>query len=442
MTLASEAMADAPARRRASGRDAVTALSVVGALLLLVPARLVVADIGIATPATFAAIACGWLWVMGRLIGARGLARGHQPVRVGLVVYGLAIAASFAASATLGLEPDLAQGADRGIVVTGAMIGLALYAADGIRDRARLDTLLRTLVVCGTGVALIGIAQFVFGWDGVDRLTIPGLTNMDLGYDAITNRADFNRVASTMLHPIEFSVVLTMLLPFALHFAFTSRDRRWWIPVVLMSMAIPMSVSRTAVVAVAAVAIVLVPTWPRAWLKAAFVFGLLMAAAMKAMVPGLIGTLRALLFSYGADPSIQSRHRGTGQAWKFIDQHPLFGRGYGSFLPQRFFFLDNQFMLTLIETGIVGLLSLLVLFGCAIHAARAARRASTDLVDRDLAQCLVASLVAALVACATFDFLSFPTARGLAFLFIGTCGALWRLQRRGATGDRRAAVAA
>jgi O-antigen ligase len=410
--------------------DAVTLLVVVGALLLLLPAQLVVANIGIATPALFAALVCGWLWAMGRVADSDDMARGRQPVRIGLLVYGVAILASYAASASLGLTPDQAQGADRGIVVTMAMVGLALYAADGIRDRARLDRLLESLVVCGTGVAVVGIVQFTIGWDTIETLRIPGLTSMDLGYEAITTRSDFSRVAGTMLHPIEFSVVLTMLLPFALHYAFTRRNHRWWIPVVLIGVAIPMSVSRTAVVAIAAIAVVLVPTWPREWLRGALVLGLAMAVGLKAMIPGLIGTLRALLFSYGADPSIASRHRGSGAAWTFIDQHPLFGRGYGSFIPQRFFFLDNQYMLTIIETGFVGLCALLVLFGCAIHAARAARRASTDLADRHLGQCLVASLVAALVACGTFDFLSFPSARGLAFLFIGISGAFWRLQRQ------------
>jgi len=35
----------------------------------------------------------------------------------------------------------------------------------------------------------------------------------------------------------------------------------------------------------------------------------------------------------------------------------------------------------------------------------------------------------ALVTCVTFDFLSFPLARGIAFLLLGCAGALLRFQR-------------
>lgn len=420
------------ADRAAPARDAVSVLITVGILLLLVPARLVFGGAGIATPATVAALACGWFWVMGRLVASLGSARGRQPVRVGLALYGLAVTASFAAAASLSLERDQAQAADRGMVVTVAMIGLALLAADGIRSRERLDALLKTLVACGSLVAVVGILQFVMRWDLAAMVRIPGLSGIQNGYDTITNRADFNRVAGTTLHPIEFSAVLTMTLPLALHYAFTIRARRWTVAAALIAVAIPMSVSRTAAVVLAAVALVLVPTWPREWRRRAALAACALAVTMKALVPGLLGTIRALIFAYGADPSIASRQRGRGEVWHYIGQHPLFGRGYGTFIPQRFFFLDDQYLLTLVETGIAGLVALVLLFAIAIHVARAARRASRTLVDRNLAQSLVASLVATLVACATFDFLSFPTARGLAFLLIGACGALWRLQVQGA----------
>ncbi len=77
----------------------------------------------------------------------------------------------------------------------------------------------------------------------------------------------------------------------------------------------------------------------------------------------------------------------------------------------------------LITTGIVGLVSLLVLYLAGIHCAAAGRKRAQGEARRGLGQALIASISVACVGSATFDALDFPMFAGLLFLMLGSAGA-------------------
>ena len=414
--------------------DGVTALTILVVLLFFVPSRQVIGPLGAAgTPAAMVGLVAAALWATGTLVPRLGLARGQQPVRLVLLAFAAAHLASYAAAFMRPIDFLEKNAADRGLITVVSSVGVALLAVDGIATRTRLDTLLRRIAVAGTGLALLGIVQFVFGFDLAARIDVPGLVNQVEAASFIDQRSIFRRVAGTTKHAIEFSVVLAMIFPLVLHFVmFAGRDkrRRWWLALSMVVVALPMSVSRTAAVAMAAVALVLVPSWTKERRRKALFYLALYAVAMKLMVPGLLGTIRALFLRAGDDPSISARQSDYSYVKEFIVEQPLFGRGFSTFIPTRYDFLDNQFLISLVETGVVGLLALLALIFVGMGVATVARRVSSDPQTRDLAQSLAASLIVVLVSCATFDFLSFPTARLLAFLLVGCSGALWRLQQQ------------
>jgi O-antigen ligase len=91
--------------------------------------------------------------------------------------------------------------------------------------------------------------------------------------------------------------------------------------------------------------------------------------------------------------------------------------------------LDNQYLTTLIEMGIVGLAAILLVMLVPLFMAWTARRHMSDPKSRDLALTLGASLFVPLITCATFDLLFYQIATGYTFIIIGCCGALWRLER-------------
>jgi O-antigen ligase len=120
-----------------------------------------------------------------------------------------------------------------------------------------------------------------------------------------------------------------------------------------------------------------------------------------------------------------------------VRQSFLFGRGFGTFIPSEFTppyqpvaSLDNQYLGSLIETGIVGLACLILLLLVWLFTALGARRRSRDPATRELALGLAGSSLALAFGLYVFDAFSFATVSGLMFVLLGMTGALWRLAQQ------------
>ncbi len=401
-------------------------------LLLFIPSALVLSPLGGAgSPATLFAVALmGWYLAL-RLHPASALDQGGQPIRVAAALFGCAILAAYVSANRHALPTLERNGADRGLISMTGWLGVLLLAVDGIGRWDQLRTMLRRVVTGATAVAAVGIAQFATGLNIATYVSIPGFI-MKVPFVDLTVRDGLNRPSATTAQPLEFAAVLALCLPFALHqarFAGPGSRGRRWLQVALIAGALPMTVSRSAVLGLAAVALTLVPTWPKQHRRAAYLVMLGAAGLLWAGASRILGVLYQLFSQIGAESSSTSRIGAYSRAVPFIAQHPWFGRGFQTFFPQTYFFADNQYLTSLIETGIVGLLALLALLATGWFAARSARRAIPDVQTRDLLQCLAASVAAAAVSFSTFDALSFATATGLTFLVLGCAGAAWRLAR-------------
>jgi polysaccharide biosynthesis protein PslJ len=258
----------------------------------------------------------------------------------------------------------------------------------------------------------------------------------------LMSRDGLLRVTSTAAQPLEFSAVLAMCLPLAIHqarHASGSRRAVRWLQVAVIAAGIPTAVSRSVIISLAVMVAILLPSWPR---RLRHSFGILLVAGPVAawlVMPGVVGRFLTAFTQLPTDSSTYSRANALALAVPLIGHHPFFGQGLGTFFPQARFFIDDQFVTTLIETGFTGLAALLALFACGWYAARRARLAAPDAVTADLARSLVAAIAVAAVSFATFDVLSFPMVSGLFFLILGCAGAAWRLTRGAVTGGRPAA---
>jgi len=412
--------------------DAVVLLTVWVAALLLIPANLVVKPLGAAgSPAQLLGLVAGAWWLGAQIDRSRATLTPAQPVRRAAAIFVTAVLVSYVVAASRPIDAIELSAADRGLLIIGSWSGIILLSGDGIPSRERLDDLLRRLVAMAGCVAVLGIVQFATGRSFVDVLAIPGLSpNNDLA--SIYNRNGFARVAGTSTHPIEFGVTLTMVLPLALHYAFNdtrrTRLRRWW-PVAAIAIAVPVTMSRSAIIGVAVVLAVLLPTWDRATRRKAYVavVGLLLVVYLA--VPGLLGTMLRLFTGISGDNSAQSRTDSYSFAWQFVERAPVFGRGFSTFLPM-YRILDNQYLGLLIETGVVGVLAFLLLLVTGIRVAVKLRRATEDVAVRSLLRSLVACIGSAACSVATFDAFGFAQVTGLLFLALGCVSALRRLQLR------------
>ncbi|MEU5878054.1 O-antigen ligase family protein [Spirillospora sp. NPDC047279] len=438
MSTIMAAPADRPEARPLLGQvDGVTVLSVFVVVLTMVPARFVVGPLGAAgTPAGVMAVLC-LFWYLSAMITSRtSPIIGRQPVRTVAVVFTCAMLASYAAAMSRPMPGLEVNGADRGLILTAGWVGVALLAADGIPRLDRLEAVRRRLVMGGGVIAVLGGLQFFTGFDLAGHLAFPGLTT-STNYTSLLQREEFNRPMATATHPIEFGVVLAMLLPLAVHgavFAPEGRKGRRWLVVALILMVLPMTVSRSAVLGMAVVCVVILPIWPAIWRVVAIMVLGVLTVALRALVPGLIGTLTSLVSSIGTDSSTVARSSDYVVLGEAVAHRPWLGQGFGTYLPQSYRILDNQYLLSLVETGVVGLVALLTVLLSGWFLARSARRASTDPEVRHLAQCFAAAAAVAVFSFGTFDAFSFPMVANLAFLILGCCGALWRLTHDGSGG--------
>jgi polysaccharide biosynthesis protein PslJ len=402
-------------------------------LLMAIPSNLVFSPLGAAgSPATMFALLVFIVYLGMWLRPSSFLDRGRQPIRLVGVVFTCVMVASYA-SANRNLLPVLEKNsADRGLIFMFGWLGILLFATDGIESVTALRIVFRRQVFWGTAVALVGVMEFFSRIDVTNYIRVPGLVAQAPVTD-LAIRGGLSRVASTASQPIEFGAVVVMTIPFALHQArFSSSEKRVlrWLQVIVLVVAAPLSVSRSAILALIIIAIVILPAWSREERRAAYTFIGAGIVAFLAFVPSLITTLADLVLNISADSSAQSRTRAIAMSWSYISQHPWLGHGFSTFLPQTYFFVDDQYVTSTIETGFIGLLSLIMLFVVGWVITRSARRGAGDAEGRHLAQCLAASVAAAAISFSDYDALAFPMASGLTFLLLGCCGAYWRLARR------------
>jgi len=404
--------------------DGATLLCVFLLMLLIVPARLVISGLPMSiTPASVAGLMLGVVWFCCQLVTTLGVAKGRNIARTALFGY-----------ATRNYLPaDEAEGADRTIVVVFAAICVGIAAVDGIKNLARLDTMLKFMTALIGVVAFIGFVQFAAGFDITKYLALPGLRPVtDDGF--VLERASFRRPAGTTGHPIEFGVVCAIGVPLAAHYAYRAKEAgeksgKWWLCLMIIAAGAVVSLSRSAILGLCLAGIVLMIGWP----GRRRVQGLIAAAGflgvLKVVVPGLIGTLYSLFDSIGDDPSISGRTDDYASAGVQIAKHFLLGRGNGTYLSEKYGPLDNQYLGTLVQNGYIGLACMVFLFLGGMWAAARARALSPDPVVRDLALSLMAAQSIVALGAATFDLLWFSTGTGLTFVLVGASGALLRIAK-------------
>lgn len=443
MTLAEPARA--PGRRL----DAVSWLTLFVVLLFAVPSRLVIGPLGaVGAPSTVMGMCTlGW-WVLFVLGRWRGRHLPVTPLHVAMGIFLAAICASYLAAMLRPIDPQEVSTADTALLAAAAWTGIVLVSTDGVPSRARLDRLVRVLVVAAAALAVLGLAQFVTGQVIVDRISIPGLT--ETYPPGSFTRHGFARPSGTAAHPIEFGVLVTMLLPFTLHHAFhgTGRSRLTrWAPALLTAAFVPLSSTRSVFLGAAVVVLILLPTWTRQQRAVALGGSAALLLAVFVAVPGVLGSIRGMFSGISSDPSAQSRLVNFDIVWEFVARAPLFGRGSGTFLPAYRIF-DNQFLLLLVTVGVVGSLAFVGVVATVVATMTRLRRRTTDAATRSLAQSITASVAAGTLSLAFFDAFSFPMTAGTVFLVVGLSGALWRLARTdprtspSVDGDRSTAAAA
>lgn len=424
-------------RRRPA--DAATLGVVYVVVLAIVPAGLVFSGLPMKiTPATVIGLGLAVCWLCAQMTSTLGMAKGSNPVRTAVFLLAASLVASYAFAMLTYLPKDEIKLADQRVVLTVALVGVTLVICDGIRSRERLDLLMQLVVLACAAVALVGIFQFVLDLDLTKYLSPPGLTMISEDA-AISQRSDFRRVAGTTAHPIEFGVLCAMALPLALHYGFRARERQensiwWWLCTLLITVGLMFSISRSAVLGLLCVGVILFCSWSNRRRLRALAVVVVFLALTRIAFPGLLGTITGLFTNFSSDTSVAYRTHDYPVAAAQIAQSPVFGRGFGTFYTPKYLVFDNQYLGTFVEGGAVGLLALVGLFATAMVTAVRAIVRAVDPSHRDLSVALLACVSVPTVGCITFDLFSFKTVSGVLFVILGAIGCAFRLTR-GEVGD-------
>ncbi len=414
--------------------DGTSVLTLVVGLTFLIPNQMTIPALGgLGRPELLLSIALmGW-WGITKLVPSMTV-RGNQPIRWLLALYFCSFGVSYVAGHARGLTPAEASSADRFFIFLLGAMAISLVVADGVPTRARLDKLLSRLTYFGAYLGITGSLQFLFNFDITDKLNIPflALNNELFG---IQSRSTLNRVSGTSTHPIEYGAVLAMCLMVAIHFVITTEDpkekQRRLIVAGLIALPGAFSVSRTNAASVVIGLIILAIVWNARYRFYAFLAGCAGVVALQALAPGLLATIRALFLYAGEDPSISGRRKDYDDAFEFIAERPILGRGSGTFIPEEYFILDNQWLGELITKGYVGLFVLGLMFVVPAMMTRIMRTEVRSYDTLHLTQTVFAVIAIAAFASVTFDSFYYVQFRMVWFVMIGVAGTMWRLHKAG-----------
>jgi polysaccharide biosynthesis protein PslJ len=410
------------------GGDAVAMLTIYLVLLLGVPSGITIVGLGsLGRPSLlWGLVLFGW-WLVSRLqVRHVDVTPIRQPVRIAYLALLVVAFVSFAAAMLRGQPSDQVSPAIIAIVRLLSWGGVLLVVVDGVRSMNDLARLTRCVLV-GVGLlAALGIVQFATGSPIVDFFaSIPGLSGAE---GTIGARGGVVRASGTAIHALEYGTALNATLPLAIAAAVTHgfrfRQSRagwlWWVPVGLISTSALIAVSRSAIIGFGIAVVLMLPALPRRFRGWAVAAALVLGAAVVIAVPGLFGTTASLFLDAADDPSTASRVSGLDRAPEFVANSPLYGAGFGTFLP-RYYIFDNQWVYTAVELGILGVLALAGILLAAVWSALRGRRMSTQPDTRILGYALAVSMAVTAVLFAFFDGLAFPISGGLFFLFAGMC---------------------
>ena len=254
---------------------------------------------------------------------------------------------------------------------------LVYYMVIGLVQNPRdVDFLVRILAGGGAILGFFGVIESTTHHNVFNHLqTVLPILHLNTEALPDLSRGGEARVYGTAQHPIAYGAALAMLLPLAIYRAQAFRQKRWWVAATLMLLGVMASRSRTGLIMLVVIAIVYVIFRPHQ-MKRAWPALIPALAVIHFAVPGAIGTAYGSFFKTNI---VQEQHYQVGSGrlstlWPALrtefEPNPILGEGFGTRIttdepglpPQNAPILDDGWLGILLETGVVGALSLLWIY--------------------------------------------------------------------------------
>jgi polysaccharide biosynthesis protein PslJ len=309
------------------------------------------------------------------------------------------------------------------------------FVVSVIRTRASMNALIKVLVGGGAVVALLAVVEARAGFSPFTRLDSVFPILEPVSGDTAIDRGGATRALGPAEHPIALSAALVMLVPLAIYLV-RMAGARWWLAFTALLLGVLATASRTGIVMLIVVAVVFLALRPRET-KRLWPLLVPLVVLTHFAVPGTLGSLKQAFLpeggliqqqqsgEFGCDSS--GRLADIGPTLEEVSRKPFFGYGYGTRVTtgkdSNACVLDNQWLGTLVDVGLVGALAWLWLFLAVLR--RLGRVAREDRSRNGwLLVAVTASITAYAVGMATYDALGFTQVTLLLFvvLAVGAVG--------------------
>jgi polysaccharide biosynthesis protein PslJ len=312
-------------------------------------------------------------------------------------------------------------------------------AVSVVRTRAFLERILSLIVTAGAVVGAAAAVQHEDGFNLFNHLhpLIPIFSYTPSAALAQLLRGGDVRATASAGHPIELSTVMAMLLPIAIYLAISRRQVRWLVAGLALLLGDFAGGSRTGIIGLVVIVAVFLWMRPRET-RRAWPALLPLMVVLHVLAPGALGSIEEGFFPSGGIVSEQSqtyvsdgvtvqatRLSRIGPQLHLFNEHndPLLGEGFGT----RIFgigqqdnaqILDDQWLGTLIETGVLGVLGWAWLFTTVIRRLRARAKLEDQLPEGWLPVALAASVGVFAASMFTYDAFGFTQGTFMAFTIV------------------------
>ena len=388
-----------------------------------------------------------FIWVTAMLIDRRIRLRRTGLIDAPLAAFVLAILASELVNPgrVSAVEPNLVKK----LLFFSTFFVVIYLVSSVLSTYADIETILRVIVGSAAVVAIFALVESRTGANPFHDLerVIPVLRET-------TEREQIQRGAvrafGSAQHPIALGAALVMVIPLSLTLAIVKRQLRWWLALVALTLGAFGTVSRTALVMLAVIALIFLWLRPSQTRRFLWVAILPVLVAVHFALPGTLGAFRKSFKTEHLITASQEAEVGSGRLatlgpslrTEFVP-NPLLGEGFGTrvTVPDETIqepnapILDDQWLGILLETGILGAAALAWLFIRFVR--RLGRVAKHD--DSPLGWMLggIAASVAAFgVGMFTYDAFSFVQVTFLFFILLGLGSAAFRIHAASETNRR------
>jgi O-antigen ligase len=317
----------------------------------------------------------------------------------------------------------------RGLTLALSVIVVFYFVVSVVRTFSQVLTIVKILVVGTTVLAVLAMVESRTGWSPFDHVHqyLPLLEEAGAFNDEL--RGGAIRAAGSAEHPIALGALFAIVSPLALYLAIRF-GRWWWVSLVVLMGGTFATVSRTAAVMLFVASLVtLALRFRETWRFAPLLVP--MVVMVHFAVPGALGNIKTsflpaegVVQEQSSDEYVAGSGRlaDIGPSLELFREKPIFGYGYGTLKTDgpdaNARILDNQWLSSLLNVGLVGVFALVWLFMRFIRAVgRRAQHERTD--DGWLLVAMVASVAAFGVGMLTFDAFAFTQVTFVFFMILG-----------------------